>query len=158
MGVITIERLEDWRGQEVVDSDGVKLGKLEEVFYVQDTVAPALATVKSGLLGRGSRTVPLAGASVGRDYLRIAATQAQVESGPKTPSHDAIDGVRERRAEEARARAETLDAQASTSAAEAEQARRDAEAARQRAESAAQDESSAREQAERARREAEPPR
>jgi hypothetical protein len=35
--MIPVENLGDWRGQEVVDPAGEKLGKLEEVYYDGET-------------------------------------------------------------------------------------------------------------------------
>ena len=35
--MINAEHIEDWRGKDVVDPDGVSLGKLQEVFYDKDT-------------------------------------------------------------------------------------------------------------------------
>ena len=79
---INVENLGDWRGQNVVDPDGEKIGSLEELFYDGETDTPAFIAVKSGLIGKHLTLVPLAGASVGRDYLRVAHRKARVKDAP----------------------------------------------------------------------------
>lgn len=74
-----VDRMEDWVGQSVLDSEGERVGKLDEVFYSTATGSPVFAAVKSGLLGRHADVVPLAGATAGRDYVRLAHTAAQIE-------------------------------------------------------------------------------
>ena len=71
-GMDAVEQIIDWRGQDVYDCDGERLGKLEEVFFDAADGEARFATVKSGLLGRHVSLVPLADASVGRDYVRVA--------------------------------------------------------------------------------------
>ena len=80
--MIAVESLADWRGQSVVDPDGEKIGSLEELFYDGETDMPAFIAVKSGLIGKHLTLVPLEGASVGRDYVRVAHSKAQVKNAP----------------------------------------------------------------------------
>ena len=79
---ITVESLGDWQGQNVVDPDGEKIGSLEELFYDGETDTPAFIAVKSGRIGKHLTFVPLAGASVGRDYVRVAHSKARVKDAP----------------------------------------------------------------------------
>ena len=48
---ITIEDVKEWRGQDVLDAQGGKLGKLDEIYYDTETDLPAFAAVKSGVFG-----------------------------------------------------------------------------------------------------------
>jgi hypothetical protein len=82
---IAVENLGAWRGQDVVDPDGEKIGSLEELFYDGETDTPAFIAVKSGLIAKHLTLVPLAGASVGRDYVRVAHSKAHVKDAP---NHD----------------------------------------------------------------------
>jgi len=77
--VLNVEHIEEWRGQHVLDCDGQQIGKLEEVFYDVASGEPVLLSVKSGLLGRHLRLIPLAGASVGHDYVRVAYGSEEIE-------------------------------------------------------------------------------
>lgn len=95
-----VEHLEDWEGRAVVDSQGEKIGKLEDVYYRAGSRDAALVSVKSGLLGRKLHLVPLEGAAVTRDELRLAYTKDAVTEGPElgsdqTLGHDEQDAVSE---------------------------------------------------------------
>jgi hypothetical protein len=72
----------DWHGQQIVDVDGEKIGKLEDVYVDVETDVPQFATVKEGFIGRHLTFVPLGGISVGPDELRVAVTKAQVQDAP----------------------------------------------------------------------------
>ncbi len=80
--MIPVENIADWRGQEVVDADGAKLGKLEEIYFDGETDEPAFAGVKSGLVSKSLTLVPLMHASVGRDFLRVQRTKDEFKKAP----------------------------------------------------------------------------
>ena len=80
--MIPVENIADWRGQEVVDPKGEKLGKVEEVYFDGETDAPAFISIKSGLVNKSITLVPLAGASVGREYLRVEHAKGDVKKAP----------------------------------------------------------------------------
>jgi hypothetical protein len=179
--MINAEHIEDWRGKDVVDPDGVSLGKLQEVFYDKDTQTPILLATKSGMLSRKVKLIPIDGSRVGPDYVRVAHDKASVDASPDgtpdlTPDAQALDtigeayGLRfservtletatvieERRAEAraARERAAELDAQARELAAERDAAAAEAEGAHENASQAERDAERARQAAEEARLEA----
>jgi len=77
--VLSVEQIVDWRGQDVFDSDGERLGKLDEVYYDRASGQALLGSIKSGLLGRHATLVPLDRASAGRDYVRVAYPAEQVK-------------------------------------------------------------------------------
>ena len=79
---LTVENLGDWRGQEVIDRAGEKVGKLEDVFYDARRDQPAFVAVKSGLIGKKLTLVPVAGASVTRDHVRVAHEKEQLKKAP----------------------------------------------------------------------------
>jgi hypothetical protein len=96
--MINAEHIESWRGQQVLDPAGEQLGKLEEIYFDKSSGTPLLATVKSGLLGRRSKLVPIDGATVARDYIRLVHEKAIVDSAPEavgdaTPDGAALDAV-----------------------------------------------------------------
>jgi hypothetical protein len=80
--VIPVENITDWRGQEVIDTDGAKLGKLEDVYYDGETDEPAWISVKTGLVSKSLTLVPLTHASVGRDFLRVQRTKGEFKKAP----------------------------------------------------------------------------
>jgi hypothetical protein len=179
--MIGAERLQAWRGQQVLDPAGEQLGKLEEVFLDADSEEPILISVKSGLLGRHTCLVPLDGASVGPDYVRVSHGKETVDRAPDRPDERDPDagtleelgslyGIRfadrlhletaseiERRkaeAEAARARAQELETAAQEKAAQHEQARARAEGSHEEAARAEAEAEAAQRAAERAREEA----
>jgi PRC-barrel domain protein len=80
--VIRVEDLAAWRGQDVIDEHSDKLGKLDEVFFDGESDDPAFAAVKSGTLTKRLTLVPLAGASVGRDYVRVLVGKSAFKAAP----------------------------------------------------------------------------
>jgi uncharacterized protein YrrD len=80
--VIPIEDVKEWFGTDVLDPQGEKLGKLEEVFYDTESDMPAFAAVKSGIFGKHLTLVALAGASAGHAYLRVAVDKDRFKKAP----------------------------------------------------------------------------
>ncbi len=68
-------------GQKVVSNDGEKVGTVEEIYLDQQTNQPEWALVKTGMTG-GSSFVPLAGASLEPDALRVPQTKEIVKGSP----------------------------------------------------------------------------
>jgi hypothetical protein len=78
-----IEDIREWRGHDVVDVDGHKIGELEAVYVDTSTDQPSFATVKVGLPTRQRLVfVPLAGATVGPGHVRVAHAKKQVKDAP----------------------------------------------------------------------------
>jgi hypothetical protein len=79
---IMIEDVKEWRGQDVLDSQGEKLGKLDEIFYDTETDTPAFAAVKSGTFSKQLTLVALAGATAGQKHLRVSVGKGQFKDAP----------------------------------------------------------------------------
>jgi len=77
----------EWHGKLLVDSEGEKIGKLQDVYVDVETDAPQFATVKEGFVGRHLTFVPLGGIAIGPDELQVAVTKQQVESAPNIGQH-----------------------------------------------------------------------
>jgi uncharacterized protein (TIGR02271 family) len=72
-----------WRGRNMVDGDGDKLGKIDEIYLDAQTDRPEWALVTTGLFGTRSTFVPLAQASEsGDDEIRVPYDKAQVKDAP----------------------------------------------------------------------------
>ena len=67
------ENIRDWRGHDVVDTDGHKIGALEAIYVDTGTDLPSFATVTVGMMGRHRLVfVPLDRATVGvKDTLAL---------------------------------------------------------------------------------------
>jgi uncharacterized protein YrrD len=77
----------EWRGKTLLDRDGERIGKLQDVYVDVETDEPQFGTVKEGFIGRHLTFVPLAGTQVGPDSLRVAVTKDQVRSAPDIAMH-----------------------------------------------------------------------
>jgi uncharacterized protein YrrD len=71
----------------LIDRDGEKIGKLQDVYVDVETDEPQFATVKEGFIGRHLTFVPLGGIKVGPDSLKATVSKAQVEDAPNIEQH-----------------------------------------------------------------------
>lgn len=85
-----VERIEDWKGQDVVDPEGEKVGTLEDVYFEAGSGEAVLGAVKTGFLGRKTYLVPLEGASVTRDRIQVNHSKERVAEGPEAPDDGRI--------------------------------------------------------------------
>ena len=73
----------EWRGKMLIDREGAKIGKLQDVYVDVETDEPVFGTVKEGLFNRRHLSfVPLRGSQVGPDELHVTVTKARVRSAP----------------------------------------------------------------------------
>jgi uncharacterized protein (TIGR02271 family) len=72
----------EWRGRELVTSDGDKIGKLEEIYLDSDSGAPEWATVTTGLFGSQQNFLPLAEAEPVRGKVVVPYSKDQVKDAP----------------------------------------------------------------------------
>jgi uncharacterized protein YrrD len=72
----------EWHGRMLVDRNGEKIGKLQDVYVDVETDEPQFGTVKEGFLDRHLTFVPLAGIQIGPDDLQVTVTKEQVRSAP----------------------------------------------------------------------------
>jgi hypothetical protein len=77
----------DWRGKVMVDRDGERIGKLQDVYVDVETDEPQFGTVKEGVFRRHLTFVPLAVVQVSPDFLKVATTKEQVRSAPDIELH-----------------------------------------------------------------------
>jgi hypothetical protein len=81
------QNIAEWHGKTLVDRDGQKIGKLQDVYVDVETDEPMFGTVKEGLIGRHLTFVPLAGLTFGPDDLQMKVTREQVKSAPNIELH-----------------------------------------------------------------------
>src|ERR1019366_5626758 len=78
-----VEDIRDWREHDVVDEQGSKIGSLEAIYFDTASEQPTFATVKVGMPGRHRLVfVPLAGATVAPQHLRVRADKKLVQDAP----------------------------------------------------------------------------
>src|SRR3954468_11205203 len=78
----TREDVLSWRGQNMVDNDGDKIGAIEEIYLDAETNQPEWAVVKTGLFGNKQTFVPIGDASSTGDGVRVPFEKATVKDAP----------------------------------------------------------------------------
>ena len=76
------QEIGEWQGKELVDCNGERIGKLEDVYVDVESNEPMFGTVKEGLIGRHLTFVPLAGITIGPDNLQVTVSKEQVKTAP----------------------------------------------------------------------------
>jgi hypothetical protein len=75
--------LADWRGNDLLDRDGKRIGALQDVYFDIETDEPQFGTVKQGgLFGRHLTFVPLVGVTIGPSNLQVTASLDAIKSAP----------------------------------------------------------------------------
>jgi sporulation protein YlmC with PRC-barrel domain len=77
----------EWHGRMLVDRNGERIGKLQDVYVDVETDEPQFATVKEGFIGRHLTFVPLGGIKVGPESLQAAVSRQQVQDAPNIEQH-----------------------------------------------------------------------
>jgi PRC-barrel domain len=72
----------EWHGKDLIDRDGQRIGRLEDVYFDVGTDQPQFATIKEGLIGRHLTFVPLTEVTIGPDDLQVSASKAEVKDAP----------------------------------------------------------------------------
>lgn len=72
----------DWLGKVIVDRDGERIGRLQDVYVDVETDKPQFGTVKEGIFGRHLTFVPLVGVQVSPEFLQVVTTAERVRSAP----------------------------------------------------------------------------
>ena len=79
-------------GLPALDSAGQRVGRVETFYRDPDREEPAFACVKTGRFGRRLSLVPLAGASVEDDGLRLAYGRRQIREAPPVQADSELAG------------------------------------------------------------------
>jgi uncharacterized protein (TIGR02271 family) len=79
----TREHVLSWRGRDMVDNDGDKIGKIEEIYLDAETNEPEWAVVTTGLFGSKQSFVPIGDATSSGDGIRVPFEKATVKDAPK---------------------------------------------------------------------------
>ena len=82
MTVTQVTEAYEWRGREVVDADGNKIGTLDEVYLDTGSERPEWATVTTGLFGTKQSFVPLADADPKGGKVVVPYSKDQVKDAP----------------------------------------------------------------------------
>ncbi|GAB2604777.1 PRC-barrel domain-containing protein [Kribbella endophytica] len=89
------ENLRDWSGHKVIDPDGDKVGELEAVYVDTSTDEAAFVTVKVGLLGKRLVFVPVDGATVSPNAVRVRYPKKLIHEAPSIDPDGELTGAEE---------------------------------------------------------------
>src|SRR4051794_33053510 len=78
----TTQNVLEWRGQELLDNDGQKIGTIEEIYLDTETDQPEWALVKTGLFGGKGTFVPLQQANPSADGIQVPFDKGHVKDAP----------------------------------------------------------------------------
>ncbi len=79
---VALRDFSEWHGKDLIDRDGERIGKLEDVYFDVETDQPQFGTVKEGLFGRHLTFVPLADMTLGPNDLQVSVSKSQVKDAP----------------------------------------------------------------------------
>ena len=83
--------IREWRTHDVVDPGGHKIGTLEAVYVDTQTDEPSMATVQVGMPTRHRLVfVPLDGATVAPEQVRVAYDRSVVKKSPSIGTDDVL--------------------------------------------------------------------
>ncbi len=77
----------EWHGKMLIDRNGEKIGKLQDVYVDVETDEPQFATVKEGFIDRHLAFVPLGNIQIGPDDLQVSVTKERVKTAPHIEIH-----------------------------------------------------------------------
>ena len=86
----------DWRGRDVVGSDGEKIGTVDEVYLDTTTEEPEWLSINTGLFGLKSSFAPIQGAKPEGEAVRLSYTKEQVKDAPGVEPDEELNDSEER--------------------------------------------------------------
>ena len=81
-----IENIRDWRGKDVLDGSGAKIGTVEDVYFDSETDEPRFLCVRAGRLRHHTVLVPVAGVTASPEHLTVAVSKKVTKDAPTTDS------------------------------------------------------------------------
>jgi uncharacterized protein (TIGR02271 family) len=73
----------NWRGRDLLDNDGNKIGTIDDIYLDRGSDQPEWAVVTTGLFGTKRSFVPLSDAQPSEDGIRVPFEKATVKDAPK---------------------------------------------------------------------------
>lgn len=83
MATYTREDVLSWRGRDLYDNDGDKIGSIDDIYLDRETDQPEWAVVTTGLFGTKRTFVPLAEATPSEEGVRVPFEKATVKDAPR---------------------------------------------------------------------------
>jgi uncharacterized protein (TIGR02271 family) len=87
----------DFRGRNLIDANGDKIGKIDELYYDQEGGQPEWALVNTGLFGSRKTFVPISAATPAGEDLRVPVTKDVVKDAPRVDVDEELSEQEERK-------------------------------------------------------------
>lgn len=98
MATMTAEDVRIWQESIIVDRDGNKVGKIEDIYYDEATGRPEWALVNTGMFGMKHNFVPVTGDVTPVDgRVMVQWTEQQIKDAPAIDSNEELSVQEERR-------------------------------------------------------------
>ncbi len=93
----TIQDVQTWQGQTLIDNDGDKIGEIVDIYLDRQSGEPEWLAVKTGLFGSNLSFVPIREASSTGDGVRVPYEKALVKDAPNAEADGELSPEEERR-------------------------------------------------------------
>ena len=87
----------DFRGRTLIDTQGEKIGKIDELYYDHEGGQPEWALVNTGLFGTKQTFVPIRGGSPQGEDLQVPVSKEQVKAAPRVEADQELSESEEQR-------------------------------------------------------------
>jgi uncharacterized protein (TIGR02271 family) len=91
----TTTDVEAWIGQDLVDPEHDKIGKIDQVYLDRETGEPTFVAVKTGLFGTKSSLVPIAAAQAHGEHVQVPYGKDQVKDAPNVDADEELSEAEE---------------------------------------------------------------
>ena len=86
----------DFRGRTLIDGEGEKIGKIDELYYDEQGGQPEWALVNTGLFGTKKTFVPIRSASPAGEDVKVPVSKEQVKDAPRLDADQELSESEER--------------------------------------------------------------
>jgi len=86
----TITNIQEWRGAKAVDTNGDKVGTIDEVYLDRGSQEPEWVTVSTGLFGTRTTFVPIGDAELTEGEVRLGYTKDKIKDAPNVDADGAL--------------------------------------------------------------------
>ena len=93
---MSTETVVKWRGADMIDARGDKVGKIEEIYMDDLSGRPEWALVKTGLFGTKSTFVPITGATPADDGIHVMHEKSRIKEAPRIEADQDLSPQEER--------------------------------------------------------------
>ena len=77
-----VENIRDWRGKDVLDGSGEKIGTVEDVYFDSETDEPRFLCVRAGKLRHHTILIPSAGVTASPEHLTVTVSKDVAKDAP----------------------------------------------------------------------------